>query len=523
MQPMSAQTIRSKAETGLVFFITFIALILRLMPALTADFPLNDGGLFHSMIRDLQAHHFALPVLTSYNHAGLPFAYPPLAFYIAGLISSIFRVDPLDLLRILPPVVSVLAVPVFSLLAGRVTRDPLQRIFAVLLFAFTPLAFEWQVMGGGLTRSLGQVFAILAFVFAYDYYSQQKKSSALGLTVTAALVVLTHPEAAMQAAIGVIVIAIVIGRSPKLILPTLGMGLGVLILSSPWWGTLLARFGFNPFLAALNAARQDGGPFLIRLILLFQFNFTEEPLVTFSACLGLVGLFLALSRRDRFLPLWMLAALLIDPRGGARFAMLPLTLLGGLTLSAVWTLLNQNRDDENQSLEADLLGSRTKRLFFGYLFIALLLGAFVTMQNIQTRQTVTGDGLAAAEWIRKNTPPDATFITITGASPLLDPFTEWLPALTERRVATSVFGYEWLNDGLFGARVQSHRDLQACIASDADCVLGWMGANRQVDYVVIVPAANMSKGFPLQVWLMSDPRFREMYKNETAVIYEVVK
>jgi len=332
---------------------------------------------------------------------------------------------------------------------------------------------------------------------------------------------LTHPEAAMQTAIGVIVIATLVGRSRKLILPTLGMGLGVLLLSSLWWGTLLSRFGFDPFFAAFNAARQDGGPFLIRLIVLFQFNFSEEPFVTFTACLGLIGAFLALSRRNFFLPVWMLAALLIDPRGGARFAMLPLTLLGGLTLSAIWSLLNSHREAENENLESVLLGSGTKRLFFGYLFIALLLGSFVTMQNIKSRQAVTDDGLASMEWIKQNTPPDSTFIAITGGSPLLDPFTEWLPALTGRRIETSIFGYEWLNDGMFGARAQSYRDLQTCVSGNADCAVNWMSANQQVDFIVVAPSAIMSKGFPLQAWLMNDPRFKEIYKNETVVIYEV--
>ena len=509
---------------ALVIFITLIALILRLVPALTANFPLNDGGLFYSMIQDLQSNHFVLPAFTSYNHAQLPFAYPPLAFYVVGLISSLFQIDPLDLLRFLPPVVSAICIPLFYLLAKRVTSDPLQIIFAVLLFAFTPMAFEWQVMGGGITRSLGQAFAILTFILAYDFYSRPTRSAAIGLVSAGALVVSTHPEAAMQTAIGALIIAVVIGRSRRLIFPTLWIGLCVLILSAPWWGTVLTRFGLDPMLAAIGAARQDGGPFLTRLILLFQFNVTEEPFVTFAACLGLVGIFLAFARRDHFLPVWMLSALLIDPRGGTRFAMLPLALLGGLTLSVIWPLLNRNSDaGSGENLETALLGSRVKRLFFGYLFIALLIGAFVTMQNIQSRQTVTRAGLDAFAWIEQNTPRDSTLIAVTGARPLLDPFTEWLPALSERQVATSAFGYEWLNDGQFGARVQAYRDLQACISSNTDCVLNWMATNQAVDYLVVAPAASQPNGFPLQVWLTNSAHFKKIYENETITIYEVVK
>ena len=126
----------------LVFFLTLIALLIRLLPVLTNDFPLNDGGLFYSMIRDLQENRFVLPFFTSYNHAQLPYAYPPLAFYLAGFISSLFQIPPLDIIRFLPPIVSVFSIPLFYLLAKRLTRDPLQALFAVLLFAFTPMAFE---------------------------------------------------------------------------------------------------------------------------------------------------------------------------------------------------------------------------------------------------------------------------------------------------------------------------------------------------------------------------------------------
>jgi len=41
-------------ELGLVAFFAVIALIIRLAPALTSSLPLNDGGLFYIMIRDLQ-------------------------------------------------------------------------------------------------------------------------------------------------------------------------------------------------------------------------------------------------------------------------------------------------------------------------------------------------------------------------------------------------------------------------------------------------------------------------------------
>ena len=59
----------------------------RFLPTLETDTPINDGGMFYVMIADLRANHILLPAFTSYNHLSIPFAYPPLSFYVAGLIS----------------------------------------------------------------------------------------------------------------------------------------------------------------------------------------------------------------------------------------------------------------------------------------------------------------------------------------------------------------------------------------------------------------------------------------------------
>lgn len=507
-----------RAELTLVGLITFTALVIRLFPVLTRSFPLNDGGLFHSMIVDLQANNFSLPEFTSYNNSELPYAYPPLAFYIAGTLSWMLGVKPLDLLRILPPLISSFTIPLFFLLSTRVAQSRLQRIFAVLLFAFTPMAFEWQVMGGGLTRSLGQVFAIATMIFAIDTYKDKRRADSLALMLAGALTVLTHPEAAMQTAIGVSIIAIVVGKNRNIIPVTLVMGLGVLLLSSPWWGVLLARHGASPFLAAAQAARQDGAPFLVRLVLPFRFNITEEPFISFTAVLGAIGVFLAFSRRDFLLPVWMLCALLIDPRGGTRFSMIPLCLLGGASLSMVWAWFGEVNIE---NIEEALLGTRPKRLLFGYLFITLLLGAFVTMQNIQQGQSLTADEQKASAWIKQNTPSQATFIAITGARPLLDPFTEWLPALTDRRLLTSAFGHEWLNDGKFGLYTQAYRNLQECAYRESACIDRWMKANQKADYLIISPESNQPNRFPLQVWLADSTNFSLIYKNETVSVYVI--
>ncbi len=88
--------------------ILLVGLTVRAVWVVQSDFPLNDGGLFYTMIRDIQAHGYALPWYTSYNGGQIPFAYPPLAFYLAGFVNQVSGVSVLDTLRFLPLIFNML-------------------------------------------------------------------------------------------------------------------------------------------------------------------------------------------------------------------------------------------------------------------------------------------------------------------------------------------------------------------------------------------------------------------------------
>jgi len=88
-----------------------IGAVIRLGFILRNDFPLNDGGLFYKMTQELQANHYLLPKFTSYNQANIPFAYPPLPFYVAALVNSLFRIDLLVVFRFLPFVLNLASIP----------------------------------------------------------------------------------------------------------------------------------------------------------------------------------------------------------------------------------------------------------------------------------------------------------------------------------------------------------------------------------------------------------------------------
>ena len=83
----------------------------------SADFPLNDGGMFYAMVQDLQSGRLALPAVTSYNGLDIPFTSPPLAFYLLAVLQAITGTDLIELFRYVPLTISVLSIVAFYALS----------------------------------------------------------------------------------------------------------------------------------------------------------------------------------------------------------------------------------------------------------------------------------------------------------------------------------------------------------------------------------------------------------------------
>src|SRR5258708_4751523 len=190
----------ARSDLILAFLAALLGLVVRIAGPAEAAFPLNDGGLFYRMILDLQANHLVLPVFTTYNFENIPFAYPPLAFYFTGALASLLRLNVLSLLRILPSLFSAAGVPVFYYLSRRILKSgQMTALAATTAFMFVARGFEWQIMGGGITRALGFLFGLLTLLAAHKMFSESEHNRYILPTVIfGTLTVLSHPEATIQ-------------------------------------------------------------------------------------------------------------------------------------------------------------------------------------------------------------------------------------------------------------------------------------------------------------------------------------
>jgi hypothetical protein len=299
-------------------------------------------------------------------------------------------------------------------------------------------------------------------------------------------------------------------------------------LTTPWWGSVLSRHGLGPFLAAGTAARQDSLNPILNLVLFFRFTFTNEPFLPILAVIGLAGCFASLARRQSLLPAWLLLAYLAEPRGGPLYMMIPLALLIGYGLeNVVLPALRPKGDNPSPANAREALESvlrwKASRYFLLFLFAYSAISAYSTSLMIQNELSLGRADQEAFNWAKANTPEDSRFLLVTGQLPLRDAWSEWFPALAERRSLATVFGYEWVNDGKFGQRVEAYKRLQACAYEDAACLDGWnQGSGEAFSYVYLYHRDGPLQ-FPLAVHLQQNIDYNLVFQNNRTLIFEKIR
>jgi len=275
---------------GLVLAI-IIGGFVRIIHIINLDFPLNDGALFYSMILDLQASFYELPQYTTYNHANIPYVYPPLPFYITGFLSDLIGWDLLNIIRVLPAIISILTIPAFFLLCKNILTKKWQISIATFAFALMPTAFDWLIVGGGLTRAYGYLFAILALSQIYSLFTAYNKRHIYLAILFSSLTVLSHPGTTwfLFFSSGIIVIFKCQKSSQWLSNIALVVS-GVMLMTAPWWVTVVLNHTGTVFLYPFQTESLS----VVSILIPLTFLFTNEPLLDILAFCGLIGVWVCL-------------------------------------------------------------------------------------------------------------------------------------------------------------------------------------------------------------------------------------
>jgi len=521
--------ISNNIDPAIIFLVlaTLLGGYIRFFLILQSDFPLNDGGLFFTMTKDLIANNFHLPLTTTYNHINIPYAYPPLMFYLTGVLIDITSWNLIDILRILPALFSVITIPAFYLLANSLINNKFQVILATLIFTFIPATFDWLIMGGGLTRSPAFFFAILSLFFIYRLYTRNHIQDILWTAFFSSLTILSHPDTALHTAASALVFFCFYGRNKKGVIKSIIVVGGILLGTAPWWYTVIINHGIAPFISAGKT-----GDFNVGMISQFlNFNLTREYGLKTIGTTALIGIFWYLSKRKYFIPIWTIIIFISGPRSAPLFISLCIAFLASYSLSNIFQIFdNMVLRSEDHSFEGEPLNSKISKGLFLLLLSQWFYSAMATIIGLSTI-ILTKPDINAFDWIKYNTLPESRFLVLTAKSPLSDPVSEWFPALTERTSINTVQGFEWDSNRSFNESLYISSELQNCIYFTYHCIESWAEENQIVfDYIYIhlpVLDADHEIGSPFESAFgdlsLSKGITEIIYKNDDVSIYKVLK
>ena len=516
---------QTRGTYGALFVALAIGTLIRAWHTWSVDFPLNDGGLFYIMVRDLQQAHYQLPAFTSYNHAQIPFAYSPFAFYLTGLINDATGASLLTLLRVLPFVASTACIVAFALLARGMLASRATIAASLVAFAIVPRGFVWLIMGGGLTRSFGYLFALLALYLIWLLYTRRSLRYVPLAAVCCALTVSSHLGTAPFVAFSAALFLLFRGRHRVGVVGSLLIGAGTLLLTAPWWATVIVMHGIAPFAAAratggslVSAADTPGGILVLARAVL---GTTGEGLFPLILILALLGAIWCVRERRALLPVWWVSTLVLDARAGSTYAAAPVAMLAGICVTELlWPLVAATGERASRRR----VYRRAALLVFGVLLCGSIFSAASSRAGIAGETHVltalTPVDRAAMQWVTLHTSPAARVLVLTSVPWEIDKVSEWLPALSQRVSVATVQGTEWLPHGAFAQAIQRRGRLASCADATTSCLdsLRLDPALRFTQvYVPNGPTTQCCR--PLLSALRRDSRYRAIYDGDGATIF----
>ena len=503
-----------------------LGLLVRIPYFLIYDFALNDGALFVQMSDAIRSNDYILPATVVYNRTEIPFAYPPLSFYFVALITDLFRLNILDVVRYMPLFFNILSICIFVLLASRLIKNQVIFLYTCLFFPLMPRSYEWLIMGGGVTRSVGCFFALLAAYQATYILTKSDIRPFIYCLLFLSLTALSHLEWGITGVVTVSLIILSKQFSKRRVGLIIALGVVVLVLTSPWWITIIARHGLYPFTAASKTSEW------------YLFKFENIPLawIMFDDGLGgplsvlaLIGCYLSFAKKDWFLPVWLFAIFVTTPRHGPTPAAMPLAILAsmGLAQFLIPSLMQVALFIKNRFNYAKMATMPRNKfpqrllpswvVFSGVVAVICILILNGTYYAAHTPlAALTGSERSAMTWIKHNTPDKSQFIVLSKSLSWDDArVAEWFPVLADRKSLTTAQGLEWIPGNVFLSKVESILKLKQHQLEDNALVKYVESQDDSFQYVaVFIPHIAPNYG-----GFVESGKYRTVYATNSVVVF----
>lgn len=518
------------AKKNVKYFILLLILTLgtyvRLLGISLHNFPLNDGGMFYSMINDIKINNYSLPIYTSYNHYfNIPFSYPPLSFYLYGLLQDITKIDLIKIIQWLPGLITCIHLPVFYIFSKKYWNDDFLALSSTYIFSMSPSSFEWLRMGGGVSRSLGYLFWICLLISLVDFEKNNSNKRVLISGICFGLAALSHPEIGL---VGLITIFVLIFSKIKFTLAInkiLFIFLSSLLILIPWITAIIVN---GNILAIINGFLSSGVSLILYLsyisgyALSLSLSPSLPPYLNIVGVLCLLGIIYTFFNKKYYLTIWVTLIVLFVPRAAINYTAVPVSII---SVYSIFIFLNQNTELQKNVIYIKNLPKLfivlTIVIFYYLLIVAISVSYISTAKNV-----INHDDLMAFYWVRSNTDDNNIFLVVPS---LLesdgwanDYVVEWFPAISNRSNITTVQGQEWKGQ-LFDSWVL-YLKAKRCGKENPDCWLDLIDQlPERVDYLYVSSRENREYYVQLNYLLKSCDFFSIVYDKGNVSIYKILR
>ena len=504
LSPRSLVPLLPALGGGLLVYVAYL---------LTHPYPALGGGLFLAMAEAVAENGYALPLrIAGYTPGGIPFAYPPLAFYLlAPLLDR--GASPLALARVLPGALVLCTLVPTALLGRELLGSDAQAGFAAFVVATSPAVLAWHLSAGGVVRTLAFFFTVCGLYTGHRLFhgdgcddasaddgdASAYRRWAIPTAILFGSVVLTHPLYPVLFGSSVLYFYLARDRSFRGLLVGALVALGGVVLAAPWWFTVIARHGVEAFVRTAGSRLGIG-----QGLVWFPTTFAYLPATRFLALwhvLVLLGALFLLARRRYFLVGWFAVTALVYPEPrfllfvGAFLAsafvfegFLPLLTAPVTTGGSSAGTGDPDSRSPNDALysprfarhvQSNWLPSRDRVVALSVLCVFVVYGTATgalyaaNYEPIPERPLdrllaeplpsyVDRADVRAMGWVRANTPRGATFLVAGDAA-------EWFPLLAERTSLASPWGAEWLPPAERTEQIARYRATAEC--STVSCLM----------------------------------------------------
>ena len=433
------------ATPPLVVVLLVVAALVRLSHLffVQIDLPIigtGSGGLFLAFASAIAENGYRLPpLIPHYTDGGIPFAYPPLSFYLEAVLVYALGIPGHLVVNALPPLLSLTAVAFFYVLTGALNLRPEVRLLALFAFAVSEAAVSAQMEAGGLAEATGTLVLIclaIGLARVRDKGSTGRwhvlAGAALGLCVTAS------PGSAYGSIVLFVLFAawqVVSRRGARgetlvgmLLIATTGF-----VVSAFYVIPVLGNHGFGVLLETF--ANQHSSP--VRRILVVFSDLSQFTVLWdlrqgfFMNAAVAFGILHEIVRRRWWMAVWLVVWLVI-PREGGWMVAIPGCIIAGVGIRWLLCIWFERLTADGRRVEAVVLSAASLVCLAA---LGLAGAGYVVAQEAD--REYAPDGFAEVLARASSTlPQEARVIALIGDE-------DWSPFLIRRDVLNMRYGAEW--------------------------------------------------------------------------------